>query len=294
MMTSSQVSSRFAWLLRGTAFAAAPVLLTACGQSGQQQAVPTEQPSGEATEAMAGAAPEQAGAVVDESAATPLTNVVPVPVAAQADPAAAAPLADAAAITTEISKGDGIERIRQGDGWAWRRDGKIIRTASSDGKRVAYFRNGSDTPFLVQDDRQAYAYSDGKVTHHYDNGRAKTIDDGDREDARKLVTRARDDRDSAAHIAETNPVRHGTRPTPTPTPSPSRTRDDTSHHHGATPTPTPSPTPTHSTRETSHMTSGSGRTASSSMRGASSSTMRSTRSSDTMRSTRPRPTPTPT
>jgi hypothetical protein len=211
-----------------------------------------------------------------------VTDVAPVPVAAQADPAAAAPLADAATITTEISKGSGIERIRHGDGWAWMRNGKIIRTASSDGKRVAYFRNGSDAPFLVQDDEHAYAYSGGRVTHSYDNGHAKTVDSRDRKDAAKLVTRAKDDRDSATHVAKANPVRHTTRPTPTP--SPSQRARETPHRRESTPTPSPTPSANHSARESSHMRSTGDRN------GA--PTMHSSHNSDSMRSMRPTPTPT--
>lgn len=265
--------TRLSWLLRSTALAGAPILLAACGQSAQQ-ATPTGQPSETPAEtAIATSAPVQTAAVVDESAAAPVTNVAPVPVAVQADPAAAEPLTDAAAITSEISKGAGIERIRHGDGWAWMRDGKIIRTASPDGKQVAYFRNGSDSPFLVQDDKQAYAYSSGKVSRHYDNGQARTIDSGDRKDAEKLVSRARSDRNDAEHIAATAPARHMTRPTSTPTPSP---RHESYHHRSATPTPSPTPSRDHSTMRSTH----------------SSDTMRSSHNSDSMRSTRPTPTPT--
>jgi len=272
-------SSPFAWLLRGTALAAAPLMLAACGQ-GEQQAAPTEEPTEQASETARAPAPDEAAPVVDESAAAPVTDIAPVPVAAQADPVAAAPLADAATITTEISQGSGIERIRHGDGWAWMRNGKIIRTASSDGKRVAYFRNGSDTPFLIQDDKHAYAYSGGKVTHSYDNGHAKGVDSSDRKDAAKLVNRARDDRNSASRVAETNPVRHATRPTPPP--SPSHSAHEPSHRRESTPTPSPTSTASHSTHESSRMNAGD-RTGPS---------MRSSRSSETRRS--PRPTPTPT
>ena len=279
MTANFSSSSPFAWLLRGTALATAPLMLAACGQ-GAQQAAPTEEPTEQASETAMAPAPDEAAPVVDESAAAPVTDIAPVPVAAQADPVAAAPLADAATITTEISKGSGIERIRHGDGWAWMQNGKIIRTASSDGKRVAYFRNGSDTPFLIQDDKHAYAYSGGKVTHSYDNGHAKTVDSGDRKDATKLVNRARDDRNSASRVAETNPVRRATRPTPSP--SPSHNAHEPSHRRESTPTPSPTPTVSHSTHESSRTNAGD-RTGPS---------MRSSRNSETRRS--PRPTPTPT
>jgi hypothetical protein len=298
MTTKSPFSSRIAWFMRGTVLAAAPVLLTACGQSAQQ-ATPTGEPSGAATgqtdeAAMAGSVPAapvsaQTAPVVDESAAAPLADVVPVPVAAQADPAAAAPLQDAATITTEISRGSGIERIRHGDGWAWMRNDKIIRTASDDGKKVAYFRNGSDTPFLVQDHKHAYAYAGGKVTHSYDNGHARAIDNGDRKDAAKLIARARNDRNDAAHVAATNPPRHTTRPTPTP--SQSSTGRKPSHQRPGTPTPSPAPSHT-SDRGTSTMRGASG---SSAMRPSrNSDSMRSSHGADSMRSARPTPTPTPT
>lgn len=276
-MTMNSSPSLLTWLMRGTALAAAPALLTACGQ-GSQQATPTSAPSEQASDAAVLPAADEAAPVVDETAAAPVTDVVPVPVAAQADPAAAAPLAAAAAITTAISKGTGVQRIRHGDGWAWMQNGKIVRTASADGKRVSYFRNGSDTPFLVQDDKRAYAYSGGKLTHDYDNGHAKTIDSGDRKDAEKLVSRAKDDRNQAAHVAQTHQAGHAAKPSPTPTPS--RSTGDSSHHRAGTPTPSPTPAPTHSTRSPSRRTDG----------GESAPSMRS--SAGSMRP--PRPTPTPT
>src|SRR5690242_321972 len=74
---------------------------------------------------------------VEDEASAPAVEVVDVPTPAPAMPAsAAAPLEEAAAIEQAISTGTGITRVRQPDGWAWMRDGHVIRTASGDGHRV--------------------------------------------------------------------------------------------------------------------------------------------------------------
>jgi hypothetical protein len=130
--------------------------------------------------------------------------VVEVPVAA-ATSTETAPLSDAAAISRLIAAGDGIERVRNGDGWAWRQDGRIIRTASNDGQKVAYFTGGSDTPFLIQQDDRAYAFSNGSVTRRYDrNGKVQTANPQDREAVTQLVREARDNRGQAERVASSS------------------------------------------------------------------------------------------
>lgn len=253
--------------LGGSTLAAVSLLLAGCGQGADNPAA-SGTPTGQAAASDTG---EPAGDsyVVDEAAAPAATQVVavPAPVAA-ADPAEAAPLDEAETIVREIGDGNGIERIRHGDGWAWMRDGHIIRTASSDGKRVAYFRNGSDNPFLVQDGDHAYAYSGNSVTHAYDRGRPQKVDSNEREDGNKLAGKARDDHRDAQQVADTH-----RRPTPSPTPAPTPTHGPShgssdqsprNDHHGGTagdgrgptgpmhgtpsPTPTPTPSPTHTHR----------------------------------------------
>lgn len=174
-----------------------PSLLIACG-------APDENAADEAVEASDAALEDEAADtyVVDEGADDGyIVDVVEVPVAIETS-TDTTPLSDAALIARLIAAGDGIQRVRHGDGWAWRRQGRIIRTASADGKEVAYFRNGSETPFLVQHDNRAYAYSNGAVTRTYDrNGRAQTPDTRDRQEATELVREARDDRDRAERVA---------------------------------------------------------------------------------------------
>jgi len=251
-------------------------VLAGCGQNAGNPG-PSETPTEAAAMPSDAAETSDSSYVVDEGSAPAATQVVavPAPVAA-ADPAEAAPLDDAETIVRAIGEGHGIERIRHGDGWAWMQDGRIIRTASADGKRVAYFRNGSDNPFLVQDGDRAYAYSGNTVTHAYDRGRPQKIDTGDRDKANKWAGKARDDRNDARHVADTHPhpVQHPTPPpTPTPTPRPTPTHEP-SHgqsghssgdgHQGRTdndgrgptgpshgtpaPAPTPSPSPSHTHR----------------------------------------------
>jgi len=248
--------------LGGSIVAAVPLLLAGCGQ-GANTAASSETPASE-TAAAASDTGEATGsaAVVDEAAAPAVTNVVAVPAAPQAaDSSVVAPLVDAAAIARSIDGRFGIQRVRQGDGWAWLQHGNIIRTASADGKQVAYFRNGSDNPFFVQNGDHAYSYSGTSVTHAYGRGKPQKLGTGDRQTADKLAGRARDDRKDAQHVAQTHE-----RPTPTPSPSASPTRGTPDHSRGGqhegthsdgrgptgpahpTPTPSPTPSPTHTHR----------------------------------------------
>jgi len=80
----------------------------------------------------------------------------------------AAPLAQATQVASQIAEDATVERVRYQDGWAWRRGGQIIRTASRDGRRVSYFRPGESVPFFVQDDDRGFAYAGGRPQRVYD------------------------------------------------------------------------------------------------------------------------------
>ena len=251
--------------LGGSIVAAVPLLLAGCGQ-GANTAASSETPASE-TAAAASDTGEATGsaAAVDDAAAPAVTNVVAVPAAPQAtDSSVVAPLVDAAAIARSIDGRFGIQRVRHGDGWAWLQHGNIIRTASADGKQVAYFRNGSDNPFFVQNGDHAYSYSGTSVTHAYDRGRPEKLDTSDRDTGNKLADKARRDRKDAQHVAQAHPE-----PKPSPSPSPTSSHDTSDHsshgdrngrndgdgsgptgpmHGTSTPTPAPTPSPTHTRR----------------------------------------------
>lgn len=173
----------------------------------------------------------------DESTAPPI-QVVTVPTPAPAAPAAdTAPLTDAIAAERAIDAGTGITRVQQADGWAWLRNGQIIRTASADGHRVSYFRRGSATPYFVQQDGRGYAYDNGRPTHEYDaHGRIIKPDAQRQREARDLADAARRRHDSAQQASRTaphvdrshrrQPYRERGLDHPTPTPTPSADHDD--------------------------------------------------------------------
>lgn len=182
------------------------------------------------------------------------------PPPASAPVADTAPLTEAEAIEAEIDRGTGIERVRYGDGWAWTRGGRILRTADRDGRNVDYFRPGEDRPFFVQRGERAWAYDQGRPTREYDRrGRATVPDDNRRREAEQAERGARDRRDQAQRAREqAERTRNRTpgradawpgrptpaaSPSPTPTPRARRDRDD-DRRDRATPRPTPSPTAT--------------------------------------------------
>ncbi len=182
-------------------------------------------------------------------------------------------------IDTVISAGSGVTRVRHGDGWAWMRDGHIVRTASRDGSEVAYYRNGSDSPFYVQQSERGYAYSGGEPTRSFDrDGKASTPDATTRREAEAArdwasqehasastaVTRARQNNGSDRPTASPSPTSRAQSPntpgdqrsdasptprqtqTPTQTNSQSReqakTEDERQPSRRVTPSPTPTPT----------------------------------------------------
>lgn len=177
------------------------------------------------------------------------TNVPAVVVPAVPKPAAKAPAAetkpliDASAIETEIRNGRGIKRIRHGDGWAWTRDGKIIRTTDRDGKNTAYFRDGSDNPFFVQRGDHAFTYQDGKPVREFDrDGRAKAPTTDRVREAAEAEQKAREQRDRAITARDAVQKRPNIdRDTPQ---SPSRPGSADRPGAAPSPVPTPSASPT--------------------------------------------------
>lgn len=178
--------------------------------------------------------------------------------AAGATAAETAPLNDATEIEEEIRSGRGIQRLRHGDGWAWMRDGRILRTADRDGRNVAYFRGGADKPFFVQRGDHSFAYDGDKPTREFDrDGRGRAPDADRAREANEAAREAREQRERADRARETasRPDRRGDRPdrdrpgatpspTPAPSPSPTATRGPGGRDRGDRPgwnRPTPQP-----------------------------------------------------
>lgn len=112
----------------------------------------------------------------------------------------AAPLTQAAQIAGEIDSGTAVERVPYEGGWAWRRGGRIVRTASRDGRRVAYFRPGESVPFLVQQGEETFAYAGGRPQRSFDRrGRPGALPPERQAEARRLADQSRHDRDQAEH-----------------------------------------------------------------------------------------------
>lgn len=174
-----------------------------------------------------------------EQASTTAVVVPAVPKPAAGVPAAeAAPLNDASEIESEIRTGRNIQRIRHGDGWAWMRDGGIIRTADRDGSNIAYFRRGADRPFLVQRGERAYAYQDNRPVREFDrDGRGRAPDADRTREATEAARDARDQRERADRARDRARASERTRGD-----RPGRDRPDATP--SATPSPTPSASPT--------------------------------------------------
>jgi len=121
------------------------------------------------------------------------------PVAAdEANQSEAAPLDDAGEIASEIESNTAIGRVPVDGGLAWLQDGEVVRTASSDGARVAYFHPGEERPFLVQGRDVAIAYRDGRPALAYDGGgRPVRVPDRARDEAERLATVAGRERAAA-------------------------------------------------------------------------------------------------
>jgi hypothetical protein len=116
----------------------------------------------------------------------------------EATDAQAGPLNDAGEIASEISANTMIERVPINGGLAWREDGRVVRTASRDGQRVAYFRAGERQPFFVQRAGLAYAYENGRAELAYDSqGRPAPVPAAARADAQRVAEQSRREREAA-------------------------------------------------------------------------------------------------
>lgn len=121
----------------------------------------------------------------------------PPAVAEEATRVQAEPLNDAGEIASEIESNTMIGRVPVEGGLAWLQDGEVVRTASQDGRRIAYFHPGENRPFLVQAGQQAFAYRDGRPQLAYDrDGRPARIPDRARPQLERLA--AESDRARAA------------------------------------------------------------------------------------------------
>jgi len=164
--------------------------------------------------------------VADSDTTAVAIVAVPKPAAKSAD---TAPLAEASAIEEDIRAGTGVQRVRYGQGWAWTRNGRIMRTADRDGGNVAYFRGGEDRPFFVQRGGHSYAYQGDKPVREFDRDGRPSAPNADR--SREAEQAARDARDQHRNADQ---ARQHARPG----------RGPDRHEPAATPTPSPSPTPT--------------------------------------------------
>ena len=122
----------------------------------------------------------------------------PPAIAEEANAVEAEPLNDAGEIASEIESNTLIGRVAVEGGLAWLQDGEVVRTASEDGRRVAYFHPGENRPFLVQRGGQAFAFSNGRPQLAYDDdGRPARITDAARADAERLAAESRRERAAA-------------------------------------------------------------------------------------------------
>ena len=119
--------------------------------------------------------------------------------------AQAAPLNDAGEIASEISANTMIEQVPVNGGLAWREDGQVVRTASQDGQRVAYFRAGERQPFLVQRGGLAFAYVNGRAELAYDSqGRPAPVPAAAIPEAERLAAQSRREREAAERAPPEN------------------------------------------------------------------------------------------
>ncbi len=122
----------------------------------------------------------------------------PPPISDEADPAEAEPLNEAGEIASEIESNTMIGRVPVEGGLAWLQDGEVVRTASSDGRRIAYFHPGEERPFLVQRGERAFAYREGRPQRAYDDdGRPARITEPARAEAERLAAAALRERAAA-------------------------------------------------------------------------------------------------
>lgn len=122
----------------------------------------------------------------------------PPAVAEEANAVEAEPLNDAGEIASEIESNTLIGRVPVEGGLAWLQDGEVVRTASEDGRRVAYFHPGENRPFLVQEGGLAFAFRDGQPQLAYDrDGRPARVPPGARAAAERLAAQSLRERAAA-------------------------------------------------------------------------------------------------
>lgn len=252
-------------MIRPSLLAPSLLVLTALGLAGCNKAPETTDNAmvnlGDAADLNGAAFNADAPVIEDANDEPPAVAVAAVPKAPAGAPAAdAAPLTEAGMIEEDIRAGRDIERVRYGDGWAWTRGGKILRTADRDGQNVAYFRGGEDRPFFVQREGRAYAYQGAKPTRVWGTDGKVRAPDSDRtreaeqaaEEARTQHDRATQARDDARSRGDDRHGKsHDATPTPTPTPAASPTPDHggRDRRRGMSPDATPSPQAGHDRRD---------------------------------------------
>jgi len=161
-------------------------------------------------------------AVEDAEASVAVAPPPPAPAGSSAEDAA--PLGQAAQIATEIESEAGVERIPFEGGWAWRRNGQILRTSSRDGRRISYFKPGETAPFFVQQGDESFAYSGGQARRAYDRGgRGVEIPPERRGDAQRLADQSRRDHGQAEQ-APSPPRQRSDRPDQNDRPTRDRAR----------------------------------------------------------------------
>lgn len=121
----------------------------------------------------------------------------PPEVSDEANQAEAEPLNDAGEIASEIESNTMIGRVPVDGGLAWLQDGEVVRTASQDGRRVAYFHPGDSQPFLVQKDELAFAYRDGRAQLAYQSGRPARVPERSRAEAERLAAESHREHEAA-------------------------------------------------------------------------------------------------
>jgi hypothetical protein len=174
---------------------------------------------------------------------TPPDIAIPA-VAADAPAEQATPLVEAAQAAATIVADTSVTRVTWNDGWAWERDGQIIRTASHDGGRVSYFHPGDDHPYLVQDGGRSYGYDDGgKLAHVYDHGgHPQAPNATDQHAASQFDRQARQDHDHARAAPAAKPAPPHNDPDKSASPQ-GKPGDHPDHDPSPQPRPTPNAKP---------------------------------------------------
>lgn len=121
----------------------------------------------------------------------------PPAVSDEANQAEAEPLNDAGEIASEIESNTMIGRVPVDGGLAWLQDGEVVRTASADGGRVAYFHPGEERPFLVQKGELAFAYRNGRPQLAYQSGRPARVPERARAEAERLAAESHREHEAA-------------------------------------------------------------------------------------------------